>query len=141
MNNIKFNLPVLISKWHVIYKPLPVFGEKKLKHMLATDLLQKETSFFSDDYEAYKEEKYPYTIAVEMSYDVEKNGYDLLRHHYMYKKKSWSYPEIEKVDQYYIYLPYHITQENGEYILHEEVSGMSKKLKKNDEIYKRIIRG
>ncbi|OZT77536.1 hypothetical protein [Salinicoccus roseus] len=141
MNEIKFNLPILVSQWHVTYKPLPLLGKKKLRHMLATDLIQKETSFLTDDYEAYREKKYSYTMPVEMIYDIEKNGYDLLRHHYMYKKKSWSYPEIERVDQYYIYLPYRIAEENGGYVLHEEVSGMRRKLKKNDEIYKMIIRG
>lgn len=141
MNEIKFNLPVLISKWHVTYKPLPFAGQKKFKHFLATDLLQKETSFSEDDYQTYSQKKYSYTIPVEMNYDIEKNGYEILRHHYMYKKKSWSFPTVENVGKYHIYLPYSITYRNDEYILHEETSGLSRKLKKNDEIYKLVIRG
>lgn len=141
MNDIKFNLPVLISIWHVTYKPLPFFGKKNIKHLLATDLVQKGTSFSSDAYEKFKEEKYAYTVPVEMHYDIKENGRELLRNHYMFKKKSWMYPAIEMVDEYYIYLPYTISRQGDNHFLYEEASGMSRKLKKSDEIYKMMIRG
>ena len=28
MNNEKFNLPILVSEWRVIYKPLPLMSKK-----------------------------------------------------------------------------------------------------------------
>lgn len=141
MNKIKFNMPVLMSEWTVSYKPLPFIGNRKIKHYLGTSLLEKITSFTEDTFVEYTTPKYPYTLPVHLNYDIEKEGHDLLRHHYVYKKKSWSYPDINMVNDYLIYIPYYIIQKDNEYILFEEPSGQKKKLSKNDEIIEMILRG
>ncbi|WP_020007924.1 hypothetical protein [Salinicoccus albus] len=141
MDTIKFNLPVLISEWMVNYKPLPFSGRRTIKHYLGTSLLDRATSFSDFSYEDYKIPKYPRTLPVSTHYDIEKEGYDLLRHHYVYKKKIWSFPDIDMINDYLIYIPYHIIQKDKEYILYEEPSGQQRKLKSNDQLLEMMRRG
>lgn len=139
VEKMKFNLPVLISEWTINYKPLPLMRPRKIKHYLGTNLLEEITSFTENTFEAYREPKYPYTLPIDTAYDIQKNGFDILKVHYMYKKKSWSVPEIDMAAKFLVYLPYHVIKKGPNYYLFEETSGLKKRLKTEDKIYKIII--
>ena len=59
----------------------------------------------------------------------------------MHQKKSWSYPEIEKVSEYIVYLPYAIEEEKNKMFLVEESTGMKKKISKKNKLYELLQRG
>lgn len=131
-----FNLPIVISEWQVKFKPLPFMKKKGFKHFLATNLLESSTSFSNESWEEYKEQQFDYTLPIDTSYDVDGHGMDILRNYYIHKKKSWSFPEIEKVDEYIVYLPYVIEENEKKIFLLEKTTGLKKRIKNNDKIYK-----
>lgn len=141
MNNKKFNLPILVSEWRVIYKPLPLMSKKGLTHFLATDLIENSTSFSDTCLSEYKTEKHEYTLPVGLDYDIDDYGWKILKNYYMHQKKSWSYPEIEKVSEYIVYLPYAIEEEKNKLFLVEESTGMKKKISKKNKLYELLQRG
>src|SRR5699024_7311361 len=88
MNNKKFNLPILVSEWRVIYKPLPLMSKKGLTHFLATDLIETSTSFSDTCLSEYKTEKHEYTLPVDLDYDIDDYGWKMLKNYYMHQKKA-----------------------------------------------------
>lgn len=138
MSKIKFNLPVLISEWKVRFKPLPFMNKKGFRHFLATNLLESSTSFSSDTLEQFKAKQYDYTLPVSTEYNIDGYGADMLRNYYIHKKKSWSFPEIEKVDEYMVYLPYEVEECNDKIYLIENTTGLKKKIKDSDKIYEML---
>lgn len=141
MSNTQFNLPVLISQWQVKYKPLPLMKKKGLTHFLATNLIETSTSFSDESLCDYKEERYAVTLPVNVDYDVNQYGENMLKNYYMHQKKSWSFPEIEKITEYIVYLPYAIEEDNKKVFLVEESTGMKKKISKKNKIYELLQRG
>lgn len=141
MVNINFNMPILISEWKVIFKPFPFMKKKGFKHFLATNLIENSTSFSDEDLKEYMNKQYDYTLPLDMNYDVNQYGRDMLRNFYIHKKKSWSFPEIEKVGEYVVYLPYSMEENNKKIILVEESTGLKKKISENNQIYNLLKRG
>lgn len=140
MSNFNFNLPLLISRWQVSYQPYPLFKKKGYTHFLATDLIENSTSFSDYNLEEYKQKKYNYTLPINVNYNVDEYGEDMLKNHYIHKKKSWSYPNITKIEEYLVYLPYNIEKNHNNIFLQEELSGMKRKLKKKNKLYKILQR-
>ncbi|WP_414049231.1 hypothetical protein [Macrococcus animalis] len=124
MDNIQFNLPVKISKWHVSYKPLPFLKENKLSHYIAYDYVNNISSFTNEDLKSYQNKKYEITLSKNEATDSIKNGNLLLKHHYLYKKKSWKYPDIKLIETYDVFLPYEFNVNTM--LLREEISGEKK---------------
>lgn len=141
MSNTQFNLPVLVSEWQVKYKPLPLMKKKGLTHFLATNLIETSTSFSDESLCEYKEERYELTLPVSLNYSIDEYGQNMLKNYYMHQKKSWSYPEIEKITEYVAYLPYAIEETKNKIFLIEESTGMKKKISKKNKIYELIQRG
>lgn len=141
MSDTQFNLPVLISEWQVKYKPLPLMRKKGLTHFLATNLIETSTSFSDESLEGFKEERYEITLPVSMDYNIDQYGQNMLKNYYMHQKKSWSFPEIEKITEYIVYLPYAIEESQNKVFLIEESTGMKKKISKKDKIYELLKRG
>lgn len=140
MSDMSFNLPVIISEWNVKFKPFPFMKRRGLKHFLATNLIESSTSFSNGNLKEFKEQKFEYTLPVDTTYDVDGPGMDMLRNYYIHKKKSWSFPEIEKIDEYIVYLPYAVGENKGGIYLIEHTTGLKKKIKYKDKIYK-ILKG
>lgn len=138
MTNTKFNLPVMISEWQVRFRPLPFMKKRGTRHYLATNLMETSTSFTNESMDQYKKQRYDYTLPVCTEYDIEEYGTDMLRNYYIHKKKSWSFPEIEKVDEYIVYLPYEIEETDDKIFLLEEMTGLKRKIKRNDKIYETL---
>ena len=138
MINTKFNLPVMVSEWQVRFKPLPFMKKKGNRHYLATNLMETSTSFSNESLDQYKEQSYEYTLPVCTDYDIEEYGMDMLRNYYIHKKKSWSFPEIEKVDEYIVYLPYEIEECDDKIFLIENTTGLKKKIRSSDKIYETL---
>lgn len=141
MSDTQFNLPVLISEWQVKYKPLPLMRKKGLTHFLATNLIETSTSFSDESLKGFKEERYEITLPVSMDYNIDQYGQNMLKNYYMHQKKSWSFPEIEKITEYIVYLPYAIEESQNKVFLIEESTGMKKKISKKDKIYELLKRG
>lgn len=141
MSETQFNLPVLISEWQVKYKPLPLMKKKGLTHFLATNLIETSTSFSDESLKDFKSEKYNITLPVSVDYDVNQYGENMLKNYYMHQKKSWSFPEIEKITEYIVYLPYAIEEYDKKVFLVEESTGMKKKISKKNKIYELLQRG
>lgn len=141
MSETQFNLPVLISEWQVKYKPLPLMKKKGLTHFLATNLIETSTSFSDESLKDFKNEKYNITLPVSTDYDVNHYGENMLKNYYMHQKKSWSFPEIEKITEYIVYLPYAIEEAGNKLFLVEESTGMKKKISKKNKIYELLQRG
>lgn len=141
MVNINFNMPILISEWEVIFKPFPFMKKKGFKHFLATNLIENSTSFSDEDLKEYKNKQYDYTLPLDINYSVDQYGQDMLRNFYIHKKKSWSFPEIEKVGEYVVYLPYSMEENNKKIFLIEESTGLKKKINENNQIYNLLQRG
>lgn len=141
MSNTQFNLPVLISQWQIKYKPLPLMKKKGLTHFLATNLVETSTSFSDENLHMYREEKYDITLPVNTDYNVDTYGKTMLKNYYMHQKKSWCYPEVEKITEYLVYLPYAIEESKNKVFLVEESTGMKKKISKKNKIYELLQRG
>lgn len=141
MNSTQFNLPVLISEWQVKYKPLPFMKKKGLTHFLATNLIETSTSFSDESLQNYQSKRYETTLPVSTDYDVNQYGENMLKNYYMHQKKSWSFPEIEKIKEYMVYLPYIIEEADNKVFLVEETTGMKKKISKKNKIYELLQRG
>lgn len=141
MNSKKFNLPILVSEWRVKYQPLPLMKKKGLTHFLATDLIESSTSFSDESLIDYKNGKYETTLPVKLNYDIDTYGWNMLKNYYMHQKKSWSYPEVEKVTEYIVYLPYVIEESDKKIFLVEEKTGMKKKISSKNKIYELLKRG
>lgn len=140
MSNIQFNLPVLISEWQVRYTPLPLMKKKSLTHFLATNLIETSTSFSDESLRGFQKKRYNITLPVNQEYDVSEYGKNMLKNYYMHQKKSWSFPEIKKVTEYIVYLPYAIKKESGKIYLVEESTEMKKKISKKNKIYELLQR-
>lgn len=141
MNSKKFNLPILVSEWRVKYQPLPLMKKKGLTHFLATDLIESSTSFSDENLREYIYEKYDITLPVQLDYNIDNYGWNMLKNYYMHQKKSWSYPEVEKVTEYVVYLPYIIEESDKKIYLVEEKTGMKKKISRKNKIYELLKRG
>lgn len=141
MVNINFNMPILISEWKVIFKPFPFMKKKGFKHFLATNLIENSTSFSDEGLKEYTDKQYDYTLPLDINYNVDQYGEDMLRNFYIHKKKSWSFPEIEKVREYVVYLPYSMEESNKKIILIEESTGLKKKINETNQIYNLLQRG
>ena len=141
MNSTQFNLPVLISEWQVKYKPLPSMKKKGLTHFLATNLIETSTSFSDESLQNYQSKRYETTLPVSTDYDVNQYGENMLKNYYMHQKKSWSFPEIEKIKEYMVYLPYIIQEADNKVFLVEETTGLKKKISKKNKIYELLQRG
>lgn len=141
MSETQFNLPVLISEWQVKYKPLPLMKKKGLTHFLATNLIETSTSFSDESLKDFRTEKYNITLPVSVDYDINQYGENMLKNYYMHQKKSWSFPEIEKITEYIVYLPYAIEEYDKKVFLVEESTGMKKKISKKNKIYELLQRG
>ncbi|MCK1975941.1 hypothetical protein LNK15_02580 [Jeotgalicoccus huakuii] len=141
MNSKKFNLPILVSEWRVKYQPLPLMKKKGLTHFLATDLIESSTSFSDENLREYIYEKYDITLPVQLDYNIDNYGWNMLKNYYMHQKKSWSYPEVEKVTEYIVYLPYIIEESDKKIYLVEEKTGMKKKISRKNKIYELLKRG
>ncbi|MGV2875878.1 hypothetical protein ROU88_08275 [Macrococcus capreoli] len=139
MNKIQFNIPVSISEWHVEYKPLPFGKNRKVKHFVAYDLINQQTSFSDEDYITYKIPKFNNTVTIETELiSGLDETYNFIRKYYVYKKKSWMSPHIHLNNKYMIYLPYEYNTETS--TLFEFVSGKSKVIKKNDKLF-HLVKG
>lgn len=141
MSDAQFNLPVLISEWQVKYKPLPLMRKKGLTHFLATNLIETSTSFSDESLKNFKTEKYDITLPVSLDYDFDQYGEKMLKNYYIHQKKSWSFPEIKKITEYIVYLPYAIEEVGNKIFLVEESTGMKKKISKKNKIYGLLQRG
>ena len=115
--------------------------KKGLTHFLATNLIETSTSFSDESLRDFKEERYDITLPVSIDYDVNQYGENMLKNYYMHQKKSWSFPEIKKITEYIVYLPYAIEEDNKKVFLVEESTGMKKKISKKNKIYELLQRG
>ncbi|WP_213810872.1 hypothetical protein [Jeotgalicoccus sp. WY2] len=97
---------------------------------LATNLLETSTSFSDESLKDFRTEKYNITLPVSVDYDVNQYGESMLKNYYMHQKKSWSFPEIKKITEYIVYLPYAIEEYDKKVFLVEESTGMKKKISK-----------
>lgn len=102
--------PYRVTEWEITYKPLPFAKQRIEKKMLISNLVKKETSFFEIDKKAlvpFKKEDFPLKLPeVYPESELVDVGFEFLKNYYMHKRKVWSYPKLDMVASYSLYIPY-----------------------------------
>lgn len=102
--------PYQVTEWIIEYKPLPFAKYRKEKKFLVSNLTKKETSFFEVERGRLIDfVKDPSHLVLPEQYgEVERDrvGEEFLKNYYMHRRKVWSYPKMDMVNSFPLYIPY-----------------------------------
>ncbi|TFB14206.1 hypothetical protein E3U55_14245 [Filobacillus milosensis] len=131
--------PYSITEWEIEYKPLPFSKKRKEKIRIVTNLLRKETAFFELPFTELKPlSSGGDSIIPQENYSEDKReevAQEFIRNYYIHKKKIWSYPAVNFINSYKLYVPYAIYEDTKQdFVLHELYTDSKEPLTKHKEL-------